>query len=357
MKYYSLTKILNKKAIYNLIIGERSNGKSYAVLEYAIKQFMKEGSQFAYVRRWKEDVIGKRARGVFRGFSPETLSRLTNGKYTHIYYINGEFYLCNYIDNKPVYTTEDLLGFTFALSDDEHLKSTSYPHVKTVMFDEFLTKALYLKDEFIIFMNVLSTIIRRRKDVTIFMLGNTVNKFSPYFQEMGLNNVKEMKQGTIDVYRYGDNGLTVAVEYCSSLESSKENNFYFAFNNPKLEMITGGAWELNIYPHLPIKYLPKEVVFTYFISFDDLLFQCEIVDKKKEGMFTYIHEKTSPFKFPETDLIYTLENKISFNYNRFINRPQTKLQEKIFWFFKTGRVFYQNNSVGDTISNYLKHCV
>ena len=32
-KYYSLTEILKKKAIYNMIIGERSNGKTYSVLE------------------------------------------------------------------------------------------------------------------------------------------------------------------------------------------------------------------------------------------------------------------------------------------------------------------------------------
>jgi len=32
------------------------------------------------------------------------------------------------------------------------------------------------------------------------------------------------------------------------------------------------------------------------------------------------------------------------------------LQERVLWFFKTDRVFYQNNDVGDTVSNYLKIC-
>ena len=32
--YYSLDKILSKNAQYNLIFGERSNGKTYAVLNY-----------------------------------------------------------------------------------------------------------------------------------------------------------------------------------------------------------------------------------------------------------------------------------------------------------------------------------
>ena len=39
-KYYSLKKILSKNADYNLIIGERSNGKTYATLLYALKQYL-----------------------------------------------------------------------------------------------------------------------------------------------------------------------------------------------------------------------------------------------------------------------------------------------------------------------------
>src|SRR5699024_11305630 len=71
--------------------------------------------------------------------------------------------------------------------------------------------------------------------------------------------------------------LTVAVEYCKPNQTRKKNNFYFAFNNPKLEMITGGAWEMNIYPHLPIKYKPKNIDFIYFIIFNDKIYQCEII--------------------------------------------------------------------------------
>ena len=57
-KYYSLDKILSKDCDYNLIIGERSNGKTYALLEYSIKQFYTKGEQTALLRRWKEDIGG-----------------------------------------------------------------------------------------------------------------------------------------------------------------------------------------------------------------------------------------------------------------------------------------------------------
>ncbi|WP_457832309.1 hypothetical protein, partial [Staphylococcus aureus] len=84
--------------------------------------------------------------------------------------------------------------------------------------------------------------------------------------------------------------LTVAVEYCKSPDSKvkEASHKYFAFNNPKLEMITGGAWELNIYPHLPYKYKPKNILLNYFIEFNDNVYQCEIINID-DIYFTYIH--------------------------------------------------------------------
>ena len=249
----------------------------------------------------------------------------------------------------------DCIGHTFALSENEHNKSISYPKVTTILFDEFLTNKLYLNDEFVLFMNTISTIVRQRTDVKIFMLGNTVNKYCPYFAEMGLKHIQKMEQDSIDVYTYGEGKLTVAVEYCGNSTEKKKSNFYFAFDNPKLQMITSGAWELAIYPHLPVKYSHKNIEFIYFIIFNENIYQCEVVQVDGE-YFTYIHIKTTELKDTENDLIYSLEFNYKMNYNRNIYKPTTKLQEKLLWFFKTDRVFYQDNEVGDSIHNYLKVC-
>ena len=356
-KYYSLNNIKKKNATYNVIFGERSNGKTYAVLKEALKLFKDEGKQFAYVRRWQTDIRGRRSQAIFSALEANgEIEKIFNGQYTGVYYYAGRFYLCTYDDNgKAVYSDTDILGFTFALTDNEHNKSNSFPKVGLIMFDEFLTKGLYLPDEFVLFMNTVSTIVRLRTDVKIYMLGNTVNKFSPYFQEMGLKHIKEMKPGSIDVYSYGDSKLRVAVEYTAPTNKQKKNNFYFAFNNPKLAMITGGAWELNIYPHLPVKYKPKNILFTYFIEFNDDIFQCEVINKEPY-YFTYIHRKTTPIKDTDNDLVYTTEYVPKMNYNRNILKPTNQLQERLKWFYVTDRVYYQNNDVGDSVNNYLKLC-
>ena len=357
MKYYSLKQILKKNATYNVIIGERSNGKTYSVLKYGIENYLKTGGQIGIVRRWREDVIGRRASGIFSALNEDgTITELTKGQFTRVYYWSGKFFLANVDDkNKIIYNDEDCIGHTFALSENEHNKSISYPKITTVLFDEFLTKHIYLQDEFILFMNTLSTIIRQRDNVKIFMCGNTVNKYSPYFDEMGLSHVAKQKQGTIDLYGYGESTLKVAVEYCASLAKQKKNNFYFAFDNPKLNMIKNGSWELGIYPHLPVRYRPNNILFIYFIVFDDDVYQCEIV-RINSDMFTYIHRKTTPLKNSKKDIVYSLEDNISMNYNKNIYQPTNKSLHKITWFFTHDKVFYQNNDVGNSIHNYLKIC-
>ena len=359
MRYYNTSKIDKKNATYNVIFGERSNGKTYALLKKGLQNWVKDRSQMAYVRRWKEDITGRRASRLFSGLCEnDEVRKLTDGEYDGIHYYAGKWYMCRYDDNgKAIYSDLDIVCFAFALSDGEHDKSTSFPNIRTVVFDEFLTAKLYLQDEFVHFMNTISTIVRRREDVKIYMLGNTVNKYCPYFEEMGLNHIKKMEQGSIDLYQYGDSTLTVAVEYCASQNTNKNKkvNKYFAFNNPKLKMITGGAWEMSLYPHLPMKYKPSDVVLNFFIDFSDTLYQGNVILIDGDA-FIYIHKKTSPLKNNSLDMVYTLEHSIKTNYNRSIFKPMNKLQNKITMLFKTDRVFYQNNDVGDAINNYLKIC-
>ena len=341
VNYYNTKRIDTCDATYNVIFGERSNGKTYALLSKCVELYIKDGSQMAYVRRWKEDITGRRASQLFSGVNDnDVVNKLTKGVFTGIHYFAGKWYLCTYDEHgKAIYN------------------STSYPNIKTVVFDEFLTNKLYLQEEFVAFMNTISTIVRRRTNVKIYMLGNTVNKYCPYFNEMGLNNVPAMEQGTIDLYHYGDSKLVVAVEYCKSTNSDKNSktNKYFAFDNPKLKMITSGSWELDIYPHLPIKYKPKNILLTYYIDFSDVIYECEVI-QVGDVAFTFIHAKTTPIKDPDEYLIYSLESRPEMNYCRSIHSPTNKIQQKILWFFNNDRVYYQNNNIGDAISNYLKTC-
>lgn len=355
-KYYSLKGILQKNADYNMIFGERSNGKTYAALEYGIKRYLECGEQMAYIRRWREDLRGKRAESLFANHVANgVIEKLTKGRFNEVFYYSGKWFLSFYNEETKKRVPDDRpFCYGFCLSEQEHEKSSSYPNVTTVVFDEFLTRRYYLPDEFMLFMNMLSTIIRQRDNVKVFMLGNTVNRYCPYFEEMGLKQVPTMNQGSIDVYKFGEHGAIVAVEYCATIETAgkKQSNKYFCFDNANLQMITGGKWELAVYPHLPTKYKPENVLFVYYIKFGESLLQGNIIQVGDE-MFTYIHQKTTPIKDEQNSLIYSLDMNGRPNYKRKLLSTATPIEANVARFFAIEKVFYQSNEIGEVVRNYI----
>lgn len=353
-QYYDIHKIMSKGATYNLVIGKRGNGKTYSALRYALEQYAKDKSTSAYIRRWKDDVTGARASTIFSDMNAKGVVKDITG-YDCISYYNRIQYLSN-VDNETGKVSRGIpFMYMFSLSDMEHDKSTQYPTVKTIIFDEFIARNGYFPDEFIAFTNTLSTIIRDRDNCRIIMLGNTISKFCPYFQEMGLKKVYSMKQNSIDMYQYGNSKLSVAVEYTGENIASEKSNFYFAFENPKLEMITKGKWELPVFPHTLERITPKNTLFSYFIIFNERCFQADIV-QGVNGLFTHIHEKTTPIQDEKNDLIYCLEPKEGVNYYRNILKPDIEIRRKIASFYSTDKVFYSNNDVGSYIQSYLREC-
>lgn len=358
-QYYDISRILKENALYNIIIGERSNGKTYQAHKIMIDNFIEKGEQGAIIRRWDEDMIGKRGKATFDGIvKSKYVEKKSKGKWTHVKYFSKMWYLMRYVINgkgeKEVVTSEEPFCYGFSLNTSEHDKSSNYDGVTTIVFDEFITRGIYLPDEFVVFQNTLSTIIRQRDNVKIFMLGNTVNKFCPYFAEMGITNLRNMKKDQISVYRFGENGkLTVAVEWSSIPGKKKASDKYFAFNNPKLKMITQGEWEIDIYPHLPEKYNIVDIKFRYFIIFDGCILQGEII-KKEERYFMYIHRKTTAIKDISKDYIFTEEYSNKVNYHRDITKPKDKYGKIIAYFFKNDLVFYQDNEVGELVMNYIQ---
>lgn len=357
-EYYTLDEIKKYKAKYNVIFGKRSNGKTYACLNEVLTNYVKYGKQGAYIRRYREDFKGKRGDTLFDALVKDGLvSRLTNGKWTTIRYYSDRWYLARPDEESGrMISDPNPFCFGFSLAQMEHDKSTSYPDITTILYDEFISRIGYLPNEFVLFMNVISTIVRQRDDVTIYMLGNTVNKYCPYFQEMGLGHVEKMENGTIDLYKYGESKLTVAVERTKdhNLEGRK-SEVYFAFDNPSLQMITGGAWELDLYPHMPREYDDDRIIFKYFIIFNDQILQCEVMSYD-DCCFTYIHRKTGKIRNPDKDIVFSDSYDPRPNHIRNIRKPFNNMTRKIIDFFKNDNVYYQDNDVGEIVRNYLMFC-
>lgn len=367
--YYSMKNMLYQNADYSVIFGEKSNGKSYQVIQLAFVLWWYYRKQTGIVRRLDDnlkpryakkifsnleynELIIKETKGEYKGF----IDWLTNHQYDSVIYVSREWYVAKKLDDGTYETNPDVFASAFALTKVDNYSSTSYPLIQLILHDDFIAiDNFYLPNEFVDYSILLSTIIRKRTNVKVFMCGNSNNRYCPYFIEMGLKHVKDMKQGTIDLYTYGDSDLRVAVEYCRTTKAiNKQSNKYFAFDNPKLKMITSGDWKINNYPHLPVKYRDKECLYKCYIVFNDEILQLNVILVDKD-IFLYIHPKTTEIQENNTQLVFTQEYSHKYNYRRKFTH-NTKIEDLILKCIAQDKVFYSDNNTGDTFDNYLKWC-
>lgn len=358
-KYYDIRHLFKKypSAQYYVVYGERSNGKTYSSLDYCLEKYFNNCTEkFAYIRRYSEDVKRKKMIDLFSSHVEHgRITQLTNGNYSLVDYNEGKFWVYNYDEKtRKKETFPDPMGYVFDLISMEHFKSLAFPEVTTIIFDEFLSRTGYWPNEFILFMNTLSTIIRDRKNVKIIMLGNTVNKTCPYFREMGLTHIRNQKPGTIDIYKYGESQMMVVAERTdtASRTGGKESDIYFAFDNPQLKMITTGEWEIGVYPHLQEKYTKADVVLTFFIIFEMELLECDIVCKS--NIFIFIHPRTAQLEHSDNDFIYQDGYSKFWNHRTGLTNQNDKLSLEIRRIFNENRVFYSDNETGEVVRNFLE---
>lgn len=356
-KHYDIRPLISCDSQYLMVFGEKSNGKSTAsqmVMCIIYQLFM---AQSILLRLYDEDFKKGRAEGMFNGIPKGFIADITKDRYDTIVYKHYGWYFAKYNMDTSKYDMDDK-PFCYRQCILNAGSSFQYPDVELILFDEFIRKDTQrnVSDEFVEFQTVVSTIKRDKISLQIIMCGNTVNYFSVYFKEMGLNNIRKQQQGTIDRYRYGDSDLSVAVEYADTpKDKNLKSNDYFAFGNPKLEMITSGKWQLDIYPHLPVKYRPKDISLSYFIKFDGKMFQCDIVSRD-DNTFTYIHTDISKTPDYSSDIIYDHKADGRFNIIPNILKPVYEWAKTIASYYTTNKVFYESNETGDLIRAYLNTC-
>ena len=357
-KHYDIRNLLKCNSEYLIAFGEKSNGKSTAMQMLGIICYCLFDVQCVLLRLYDEDFKKGRAEKMFGGIPKDFIEKQTHGKYDTIIYKHFAWHLAKYDIEKDLYIIDEQ-PFCFRQCILNAGSSFQMPKVQLILFDEFIRKDTQrnVSDEFVEYCTVVSTIKRDKTSLQILMMGNTVNYYSIYFVEMGLKNIRNQKQGTIDTYNYGDSTLSVSVEYCDTqMGKNSESNKYFAFNNPKLKMISNGAWQLDIYPHLPIKYKPKDFILSYYIKFDSKMFQCDIVNKDM-NQFTFIHDEITKTPDFNCDIIYMIEEDARPNITKNISRCQYDWQQTIWQFYPTHKVFYKTNEIGDEIHAYLKWCL
>lgn len=351
--FYDIGPIDDTKAVYRMIIGQRSNGKTYSACRHIIENYFEKGERGAYIRRYDESIMPKNISSLFDPHLSLIIA-LSNGEYNGVFYRAKEFHFCYYNEDGAI-EKKDPTAFCIcrSINTAEHTKGQDAGEVQTIIFDEFATRQGYLTNEFVLFCNLLSSLIRNRNNTVIYMLANTVNRYCPYFKEMGLKDVEQMPQGQIYVYTYGNKDLTVAVEYCDPVKATeKVASKYFAFDNPQLEMITTGAWELQFYPRAPYKILEEDIRRHFYVQFGESLIKGEIVLKSPD-LFIFFHPQTKDIEIGEKEVLYTTEFTSSRLHCRFLKDCPTELHRLIKDLIVKKAVCFSDNECGELIRNWL----
>ena len=279
---------------------------------------------------------------------------LSEGRFNGVFYRAKCFYLCFYNDEGKIeYKDDTPFCITRAVNTWETTKGADVGIISLICYDEFLTRSGYLKDEFICLMNLVSSLVRDRKDCVIYLLANSVNKYAPYWEEFGIDEVDKMEQGEIRVYTYPNSKMKLAIEYCAKAESTKQvNDNFFAFQNAQLEMLKNGSWEMAAYQHAPYKILDSMIKKIFFVKFNDQLICGKIVHYKQD-LFIFFHRQTKDIEIDDKTPLYSTEFSTAICHVRYLNDCPTDLHKWIRQLIMKNHMCFSDNEVGEIIRNWL----
>ncbi len=290
-KFYRIDNIEKTEAQYRILLGERSNGKSYAVKEKCLLNAYHDNKRFGYLRRYQSDV---KQSDVDAYFADMPVSSITDGEYTLMSTYRGRIYFAVMTDDFKIIRGK-LAGYVFYLSGLEHFKSQSFNDVFDIVYEEFITAKMYLDNEPDMLQQFVSTIARRRK-IVVWLIGNTINRICPYFQKWQLKNVVKQKQGTIELYRFNtkqqdEDGcpviVTIAVEFCENSGNNSKMFFGSIENN-----IANGYWETEEKPHLPGDIRKFEKLYEFLLTDMGFSFVVQLLAEADGGLFVYVYPYT-----------------------------------------------------------------
>lgn len=86
--YWSSKEIDETNAVYRMVIGQRSNGKTYGTMKKVIEAYFNEGLPSAYLRRYAEEIRPKYLTELLTPHT-ELIKKLSKGKYNTCVYRNN----------------------------------------------------------------------------------------------------------------------------------------------------------------------------------------------------------------------------------------------------------------------------
>lgn len=182
--YYDPHPILSYNAHFNFILDVRGKGKTYSFAKrIPIDAFLKDKEQFIYVRRYKQEMAD------LSTFFADIEDRYPENKLV----VKGRTFLCD----------GEIMGYAVNLSTANMKKSTAYPKVTRIIYDEFVLEkgyVRYLPNEVNTFLNFYETVARTRDNVKVYFIGNSISITNPYFLHFKIIPKKNVRFTSVQNY-------------------------------------------------------------------------------------------------------------------------------------------------------------
>lgn len=351
--YYTTRDICAHNALYNIILSGRGAGKSYAIAceknrmhkGYLVNALERKDTCVAYLRRFRDDVAPSLVEDDFAD-KLAFIERESGGEYNAVKAWRNKLFFAKIDDSGDVKKAPWAFGQIFALNTASRYKSRQYPTVTDIVFEESVASddERYLKNETEILQNLVSTIFRDRQGY-VWMLGNTVSRYSPYFCDWALRGVRNMKEGQIDTYVIDDTKIAVEL-------SPNRNTDGKMFFGKERKSITGSKWHTNEFLQLPKDFSTYEILDTVTIDGGMFLFTLHLLMDDNANMCLYIY----PAKRMSEYIIQGDATTDIFNraYHLALD-AERKTHELIRKCWRDGKVAYANNLCGQDFNDFLKN--
>ncbi len=345
-----------KRDKYFVLCSERSVGKTTNVLLFGMLAHKIDNVQIQYIRMHSEMITPKTSRQLFDTILAfDYISKITDGRWHNVRYWSAGWYYCNYDDNGKV-TEQDQKPFMMCLGldkNDYYKSSYNAPTGDVIIMDEFCTR-YYPPDSFILFCDIIKTIVRERQTPIIFMLGNTLDRYNQFFAEMELLGVTTSMPLGEHTEVVTSQGTPIYVEFVTrekTPEKIRLNKLFFGFKNKKLGSITGEDWVIIPMQHIDPEDAEDRLVIAkhLYVTYEGQLIQLELVRSDKYGTHVLAHFANHPYN---DSRIYTMETMDDQRYR--FRWGYDKLDRLIWTLYERKKFYYANNSVGVLIDKYCE---
>lgn len=336
-------------ADFLILLGERSNGKSFASKSLAFQECYNNNRKLIILKRFNLETKDSQ---IVNYFNDIPIQEITNGKYTCVDVYRKEIWLSNINEKTNKVQHEKKLGYIHSLSADSHYKSLSFPDVDYILFEEFVASDnQYIYNESNRLLNYVSTIARHRK-VKVLMIGNTISRICPYYSEWELTGIKGQKQGTVETYiKKNDNGDDTKISVYLT-DSLNFNSGMFFGNVGK--SITKGAYEVQEYPHLNESINHFKILYQFVLEYNEFKFLCQLLEHNTNSDYItwFVQPKTSNIK----NNTRVFSNKYDMNplYSQSF-RDCFNNEKRIITMLLNKRVCFSDNLTGTEFNSLIKY--